>query len=224
MDSKSKNHHYYSESTQKKHSEQADDTLISDIQLWQEFQSGSEEAFATIYKNNAARLYNYGLKVVNNKDIVMDAIQDLFVELWDNKNRLGKVESIKSYLYKSIRRRLISQVKKERKLSSGDVDNFAIGNYPSAEISLIEKQQFDKDREELSRALTSLNKRQREIIHLKYYAQLSYSEISEILNINKKTAYSLMARSIEQLKQSLGGSWFIWILFFLQIPFQLLST
>lgn len=208
-----------SERIQKIRSEQADHAVIhTDVQLWQEFQSGSEEAFATIYKNNAARLYNYGLKLVADKELVKDAIQDLFVELWEAKKRLGKVKSIKSYLYKSIRRKIISQLSKERKLGHSEVvDDSIFEGSQSSEISLIEKQQFDKEREKLNLALASLPKRQREIVHLKYYAQLSYSEISEILEVNKKTAYSLMARSIEQLKRSLGSSFFLWILFLLRV-------
>lgn len=180
---------------------------VTDVQLWQEFQSGSEDAFATIYKNNAARLYKYGLKLTPDKSLVMDAIQDFFVELWEAKQRLGKVNSIKSYMYKSIRRKIISQLSKKRKHRYTEVEsNEGFVGSPSAEISLIEKQQFDEERKKLNEALASLNKRQREIIHLKYYAQLSYSEISEILEVNKKTAYSLMGRAIEQLKQSLGTS------------------
>lgn len=204
-----------SERVQKTHSEQAGYAMmITDVQLWQEFQSGSEEAFATIYKNNVSRLYNYGLKLIADKDLVMDAIQDLFVELWEAKERLGKVKSIKSYLYKSIRRKIISQLSKERKSGySEKMDERVFEGSPSAEISLIEKQQFDKERKKLNLALADLPKRQREIVYLKYYAQLSYSEISEILGINKKTAYSLMARSIDQLKRSLGNTFFLYILF-----------
>ena len=58
---------------------------IGDVQLWQEFQSGSEKAYATIYKNNVSLLYSYGLKLVHNKDLVkmlkhyMDPIMKLAI-------------------------------------------------------------------------------------------------------------------------------------------------
>ncbi len=177
----------------------------SDVQLWNEFQSGSEEAFATIYKNNADRLYSYGLKLVRDKELVMDAIQDLFVELWDAKERLGKAKSIKSYLYKSLRRKLIATAVKQRKVATESVESdFADGSEPSPERSLIERQHFDVQRKKVKKALSSLNHNQQEIIHLKYYGQLSYQEIAEAMDMDKKAVYNLMARAIHQLRNSLG--------------------
>lgn len=188
----------------------------SDVQLWNEFQSGSEEAFATIYKNNADRLYSYGLKLVRDKELVMDAIQDLFVELWDAKERLGKVRSIKSYLYKSLRRKLIATAVKLRKVTSDSVeDGFLHEMEPSPERSLIERQHFDAQRKKVKKALSSLNQAQQEIIHLKYYGQLSYQEIAEAMEMDKKAVYNLMARAIHQLRNSLGTFLFVATLLFL---------
>ena len=52
-----------------------------DVQLWQDFQTGSESAFAAIYKKIAGLLYSYGLKIVSDNESVKDSIQDLFIEL-----------------------------------------------------------------------------------------------------------------------------------------------
>ncbi|MBQ4913788.1 sigma-70 family RNA polymerase sigma factor [Maribacter sp. MMG018] len=178
---------------------------ISDIQLWEEFKMGDELALSKIYKNNADKLYGYGLKLVGGKEVVKDAIQDLFVELWNSKERLGEVRSIKSYLYSSIRRKLLAKVVKERKLySSEEMAESICGQVPSAEISLIEKQRFEEDRQELRRALAKLNDKQREIIHLKFYAHLSYDEISEIMSMDRKAIYNLMAYTIKFLKNHLS--------------------
>ena len=185
----------------------------TDVQLWNEFQSGNEAAFATIYKNNVNRLYSYGLKLVWDKELVMDAIQDLFVELWDSKERLGKVRSIKSYLYKSLRRKLITAAVKLRKVTSeSDESDFLDGSEPSPERSLIERQHFDVQRKKVKKALLSLNHKQQEIIHLKYYGQLSYQEIAEAMDMDKKGVYNLMARAIHQLRNSLGTFLFIALL------------
>lgn len=58
----------------------------TDLHLWQEFKKGSESAFAKIYEDYASGLYSYGLKVVYNKELVKDSIQDLFVEIWSSTN------------------------------------------------------------------------------------------------------------------------------------------
>ncbi|WP_308993318.1 sigma-70 family RNA polymerase sigma factor [Mariniflexile litorale] len=175
-------------------------------QLWHDFQSGSESAYASIYKNNVALLYNYGLKLVNDKNLIKDCIQDLFVEIWNTKHKLGDVKSIKSYLYKSLRRKLISESIKNRKTTDISLlsDSDAEEN-PSFEHSLIEKQQFNQQRKKLRESIKKLTDRQKEIIHLKYYAHLSYEEISEVMSLSKKSTYKLMGRTIQFLRKNLNN-------------------
>ena len=189
---------------------------VVDLQLWQEFQAGSESAFANIYEQHAALLYSYGLKLVYDTELVKDTIQDLFIELWEAKDRLAKVQSIKAYLYKSLRRKLIAKASKERKTfdKSIDIDNLD-NRIASAEISLIKKQRFDEQRESLNKALSILTDKQREVIHLKFYGRLNYNEIAEIMFLNKKGVYNLMARTIKLLKKHLVSLVLIIVLFFI---------
>ncbi|THV58158.1 sigma-70 family RNA polymerase sigma factor [Flagellimonas alvinocaridis] len=173
---------------------------MTDLQLWTAFQRGNETAYATIYQENADRLYGYGMKLVRDRELVMDAIQDLFVELWDAKERLGKVRAIKSYLYRSIRRKVIDRAGKRRK-QLFPIDEEEMEPTPSTESSLIEEQRKEEGHKGLQKALAQLNPRQREVIHLKYYARLDYGEIAEIMGTDKKAVYNLMARAIHQMRQ-----------------------
>ncbi len=179
-------------------------TAITDLHLWQEFKTGSELAFATIYEQYVAKLFSYGLKLVYNKELVKDTIQDLFIELWDAKDRLANVQSIKAYLYRSLRRKIIANVSKARKTidESQNINNLNRKTV-SAEINLIEKQRFEEQRQALQKALTMLTDNQKEIIYLKFYSRLSYNEIAEIMSLNKKGTYNLMARTIKLLKEHL---------------------
>jgi len=179
---------------------------IEDSQLWLEFQAGNETAYATIYNDNVAMLYGYGLKLVNDKELIKDCIQDLFIEIWNTKHKLAPVRSIKSYLFKSIRRKIISEAIKRRKttLDSSVLSILKIPTTPSAEYDLIEKQRFDRQRQKLKEAMRSLTDRQREVIHLKYYVQLSYKEIAGVMTLSTKGVYKLMGRSIKFLRQNIS--------------------
>ncbi|NJB82706.1 RNA polymerase sigma factor [Wenyingzhuangia aestuarii] len=176
----------------------------NDIALWKEFQLGSEIAFAKIYKENVDKLYRYGLKVVYDKNLVKDAIQDLFIELWDRKEKLSEVNSIKSYLYTSLRRKLIKQQIKHKKThnSNESVDTLK-DELESIEFSLIEKQQLDVELKSLKKGLDNLKPKQREIVYLKFYARLSYEEIMDIMSLDKKQAYNLLSRTLKTLKDVL---------------------
>ncbi|MRI02234.1 sigma-70 family RNA polymerase sigma factor [Kriegella sp. EG-1] len=191
----------------KSNSETKDINLkMSDSQLWLEFQSGNEIAYALIYKKNASILYGYGLKIVNDKELIKDCIQDLFIELWNSKHKLSKVNSIKAYLIKSIRRKIIASCIKQRRtnLDLASKPNLKILTTSSAEYDLIEKQNYNLQLTKLKRALNRLTDRQKEIIHLKFQEQLSYVEIAEIMSLSKKGAYKLMGRSIIFLRKCMS--------------------
>ncbi|RKN77939.1 sigma-70 family RNA polymerase sigma factor [Ulvibacterium marinum] len=179
-----------------------------DIQLWQEFQAGNETAYATIYRNNVSLLYGYGQKLINDKELVKDCIQDLFVEIWNNKHKLAKVKSIKSYLLKSIRRKLIAEsIKRRKTYSDSPLSSYLkLHTNPSAELKLIEKQQFDAQQRKLKKGMNNLTDRQREAVHLKYYFQLSYAEIAEVMALSTKGAYKLMGRSIHFLRKHMADT------------------
>ncbi len=61
-------------------------------------------------------------------------------------------------------------------------------------------------------ALGRLSNRQREIIYLKYYQNLSYEEVSEIMNINYQVARNLLYQAIKSLKSLLAGAMIFFIL------------
>lgn len=130
-----------------------------DLRLWHDFQEGSEIAYEAIYRNYAEALYAFGLKLTKDKELVKDCIQDLFVEIWKSKHRLASVKSIKSYLFKSIRRKVIADLVKKRKTC---IDNI-LTNIPrhlqncSVEASWIENQNFAQQQRNLKKALSMLS-------------------------------------------------------------------
>lgn len=177
--------------------------IVCDLQLWKSFQAGSDVAFEAIYRNYAVSLYGFGLKLTKDKELVKDCIQDLFVEIWHAKHRLASVKSIKAYLFKSIRRKLISEAIKKRKNFSDRVFT-KVPKYlqnSSVEASWIENQNLTRQRQKLKLALAMLTDRQKEIIYLKFYSLLSYVEISEVMALTMKGTYKLMGRSIRQLRK-----------------------
>lgn len=177
---------------------------LPDMQLWQEFQAGSEAAYATIYKEHVQLLYGYGVKLLPDKELVMDAIQDLFVEMWDARQRLGEVRSIRAYLISSIRRKILAQASQHKRMAGNLPDEANLPDTePSAEHALIERQIRDDELKKLKAAVSCLKPDQQEVIYLKYYARLSYDEMAAITASNKKAVYNLMARAIHTLRTSL---------------------
>lgn len=79
---------------------------MDDQLLWKSFLEGNRESFEEIYSLYYKNLYTYGMRKINQPDIVRDCIQDLFVNLWTNRSGLGTTTNIKYYLLASLRNQL----------------------------------------------------------------------------------------------------------------------
>ncbi len=81
---------------------------IDDHRIWLKFRNGEEEAFSTIFRTYYSYLYHYGVKMAGgDKDTAKDCIQDMFISLWRTRETLGEVRSIRFYLLKAYRRKVL---------------------------------------------------------------------------------------------------------------------
>ncbi len=174
--------------------------------LWQAFKQGDKAAFEELFNAHFNELYYYSYKLCGNEDLSKDCIQELFLELWDKKAKLGDVVSIKHYLIKSIRRKVIrSQVQYERKLLriQRATDKDALFQL-SAEELLIYGQAESRQRQRLLAAVNDLTTKQREIIYLKYNVGLDYKDIAETLGIKYQSVRNHMHKAITKLREVLS--------------------
>ncbi|WP_188929062.1 RNA polymerase sigma factor [Puia dinghuensis] len=182
-----------------------------DIMLWESFRKGDKEAFATLFRVHYEALFRFGSKFTTDTTLLEDCIQELFIELWQAKSATP-VLSIKAYLLKSLKYKLLRAFSKKGKMIplAGGAD---IAFEWSHEMALISKQDSDEKKQRVLKAMGRLSNRQKEIIYLKYYQNLSYEEVSEIMNINYQVARNLLYQAIKSLKALLAGTMEIFLLF-----------
>jgi RNA polymerase sigma factor (sigma-70 family) len=178
-------------------------TANEDILLWESFRKGDREAFSTLFRNNYELLVRYGGKFTANTSLLEDLIQELFVELWQAKSRTAVV-SVRAYLLKSLKYKLLKSFRQSRvTLPPGDSD----GPFEFSHEHFLVAGEEEAERKRLVlQALEQLSDRQKEIIYLKYYQDLSYDEVCEIMNINYQVARNLLYQAIKSLKNRLPRS------------------
>ncbi|HUB62374.1 MAG TPA: sigma-70 family RNA polymerase sigma factor [Puia sp.] len=185
------------------------DHAKEDILLWEAFRNGDRDAFATLFRRHYEGLYRYGGKFIDNPGQLEDSIQELFVELWQSKSRIP-VTSVRAYLLKSLKYKILKTYRRRRSLLPiGDSQ----GSFEwSHEDRLIAGERDAENSKKVLNALDRLSNRQKEIVYLKYFQNLSYEEISEVMNINYQVARNLLYQAIRSLKTLLAGAF---IYFFL---------
>lgn len=176
---------------------------IDDVLLWNQMRLGNEKSFAAIFKSSYSGLYAYGIKMIPFPDFVRDQIQNLFMNIWQTRERLGEVSNLKAYLLISLRRQLLSSKKKALEFERIDTEI-------ESQVLIFEPNEFI-DKEEISSKLkktlldnlNSLPVRQREIIFLRFYHKLTYQEIGEIIGSKQQSVKNLMPKIFEKLKAGL---------------------
>lgn len=172
---------------------------------WRAFKTGDTAAFSHLYQKYSAGLYNYGAKFSMDKDLIKDCIQELFVQIWTFRNSIGNPVHIKNYLYKSFRNLILKKVAQVQKSHDFDeTEDYEFNVSLNIEEALIEDERRKHISKQLQLTLSGLTARQREAIFLKFYEQLSYEEIAEVMGITVKASYKIMARSLNFLRDNLS--------------------
>ena len=170
--------------------------------LWDSFVGGDIDAYEKLFNLFYNDLYRYGLNLSPRHDLVRDNIHTLFVDMWDRKEFLGDVKSVKAYFLASLRRRILKQLLREKKRSPLSATSLHTENLIqiSIEESLIQDEMADFQKQALRDALDLLPERQKEVLFLKYYNGMSYDEIEEILAINYQSIRNHIYRALQKLR------------------------
>lgn len=173
-------------------------------EIWRDFKNGSELAFSLIFSKYFSDLYSYGLKIANDKELVKDTIQELMIRLWSRRETLGEVTSIKHYLLKSLRRSLIKALKSQKKrvfdlrLFTDYQPDIAF----SAEEAIILEESAQATDTYLTMLLNGLPKRQKEAIYLKYYSELDFEEVADIMGLHYQSVVNHIHKAFKVLRKN----------------------
>jgi RNA polymerase sigma factor (sigma-70 family) len=174
-----------------------------EAEYWEGFRQGDERAFSMLYKTYYPDLYRYGLKITRDEQATEDYIQDFFYKLWKSRRGLSAVNSVKAYLFKSFRRVVLDHQKGRKRREQIDAAAADADIMFSSEDILIGEQTSLERVRNLQKALNALTNRQREIIYLRFYDNLSYDQIEEVLSINNQTIRNSVSESIKALRKNL---------------------
>ncbi len=168
---------------------------------------GDKEAFLAIYHENFRALFYYGFRLTADRELTKDCIQELFLDIWNTRPTLNKeVDNIQSYLFTWLRRKISrKQTKALRDRSNERSGQGADGVEYCYEQLLIAFQHTEEKKDQLTRALATLTKKQIEIIRLKYFDNLSYAEIAEKTSLSTRTVYNTIYEAISRLRESMSA-------------------
>ncbi|ARK10591.1 sigma-70 family RNA polymerase sigma factor [Fibrella sp. ES10-3-2-2] len=174
---------------------------LTDHTLWISYRQGDKQALGKLAERYYRVLRHYGLKFMVDGAIVEDCIQELFLQLWQNRSRINDTDSVKHYLLKSLRHHILQNLRAQKKQPVQDIDwTGFLAEDISAETLLIQQESLDSLTATIKAQLATLPAREREALYLRYYENLSIPEIAEIMNVNRQSVSNSLQKALNKLR------------------------
>ena len=162
--------------------------------------TGDRESFNQIFRRYYAPLTRFCVRFVADTDQSAEIVQDLFVKLWTNRDKLTFNSSFESYMLRSVRNAAITYINKERAHAE---TNERIYTDESDANDPSETLQSNNLEASYRKVLASMPEKRREVFLASRYDGLKYSEIADKLGLSQKTVEAHMSAAIKQLREGL---------------------
>jgi RNA polymerase sigma factor (sigma-70 family) len=171
--------------------------------LWNQIRVGDMAGLEGLYTKYVRELFRLGMSIKGDRSLVKDCIQEVFLTVWQYRDSVKATDNARLYLFKCLSNRIHKEIGRDKKRYGylhQELEN-ALQTEPEEAGTAVHTSQ--KTRKNLSEALESLPSRQQEVIHLLYYENHCYEDISIIMGINVQSVYTLAWKAIGNLKKRL---------------------
>ncbi|MDE6854023.1 MAG: sigma-70 family RNA polymerase sigma factor [Muribaculaceae bacterium] len=156
------------------------------------------QAFSKVVRLYSEPLYWQIRRMVQNHDDANDILQNTFLKAWDNLENFRGEARLSTWLYKIAVNESLSFIERERRRTtlSLDDDEAAAARTATADSDL----DGDELSQRLQQAIATLPDKQRLVFNMKYFDDMKYEEMSEILGTSVgalKASYHLATKKIE---------------------------
>lgn len=174
--------------------------LIEDSELLTMFQDESkrQEAFSILLKKYQQKIYWHIRRMVIDHDDADDIAQDVFIKVWKNINSFRQDSQLYTWIYRIATNECITFLNKKKNYLNVSYEELA----EKLEDSLNDDNYFSAEaiQKKLQKAILTLPEKQRLVFNMKYYDDLKFQEISDILGTSVgalKASYHLAVKKIE---------------------------
>lgn len=162
-------------------------------------QAGS---FVRFFRDTSRRAFVYALQLAGNRDDAMDLVQEAYLRLHARWAECAAPEKAAAWLYTIIRNLAIDHLRRRARRAEAELDSSVLA-------SVQEGPEADAARSERARrlwaAIASLPPEQREILLLRDWHGLNYSEIAELLGLSLGTVSSRLHHARQKVREAMEG-------------------
>jgi RNA polymerase sigma-70 factor, ECF subfamily len=189
--------------------------------LLSELKKGDKKAFTQIFQLYHSRLSHFARSYVIDPDVAVNLVQDAFLKLWENSNKLKDSTSIAAYLYTITRNNCLNYLKHQKveakyhqKITKNSLElDLNLGALKRLEYDLYD---FEEVQQIIDRTIEMLSPQVKQVFLLSRYENLSNAEIAEKLGITVKAVEANITRALKVFRMELKD--YLSLLVFFSLP------
>lgn len=175
---------------------------ISEDEIIQRLKKDDKKALTLIYNAYWKPLFLSSYNLLKNKELCEEIIQDVFIDLWNNREKIQIKISLNSYLYACTRYKVFAQFRKQKMIRVELYEDLEKRfQYATPETKIMHKELVDQ----IDAVVETLPKKCKNVYKLSRHEQLSHKEIAQKLSISTKTVENHISFALKILRGALGS-------------------
>lgn len=165
--------------------------------------SGNSQALTLVYDQYSPHLYAKILSMVKDADIAQELLQDVFLKVWHNRERIDPSQSFQAWIFTiavNIVYDYYRKLSRDTKIQQEMMQNFTAMYYANDDYII------DERRDLLNKALVKLPPQRLLVFKMCKIEGLSYQEVAEKLNISTSTVSNHLVKATKAIKDHIFNS------------------
>lgn len=159
---------------------------------------GDEQAFSVLFFKYLPVLHIFAAKFTKSEDAAEEIIQDSFLRVWLNRDKLAEVDNVKAYLYKYVSNECLSYLRK--KLKEDRVVDAFVAKQQNSHNNTVETINLNEVTKIIAIAVEKLPDQRKNIYQLSRRDGKTIPEIAEILNISPNTVKNALVIALKSIR------------------------
>lgn len=168
--------------------------------LIEKLKQGDRESFNKIFRRFYAPMIRFCIRFVADSDIAAEIVQDFFVKLWTNRDKLNINSSFEPYMMRSIQNSAYTYINKERSHEEINLKVFTEEGEASDPSQELQSKHLEAAYRKI---LAEMPEKRRLVFQASRFDGMKYAEIAEKYDLSQKTVEAHMSAAIKQLKEGL---------------------
>lgn len=178
--------------------------MLNELIILAKIKEGDIKAFEEIFRRYYSPLCWYAAGITGTMESAEEIVEELFYVLWKNRAELQVLQSVKSYLYRSVRNEAVQycehqEVKERYRASVLKRDEPGYSSDPHCQMEYKELQAL------VQQILGKLPRRRRQIFEMHREKGMKYAEIATELSLSVKTVEAEMTKALRALRNEIDN-------------------